>query len=223
MQSATRTLCVIALLIAGSNSAMAQTIRELEARQQAERAALDSLKTRLAAQDSHLQRARPESQEEMLEHIARDMAQVEEALRAVQNTYRELAQRIGSTEQRLRQAQDQLKTLERDMARRVRERYKLGHRGILAMLFSSRSLGDAAQRVRYLSRLADRDQRDLQALRAARKRVSLFYQIHSSQQRRQQILAQRERANEQVLKRWAADKAQILKQRGKRANGRSGE
>lgn len=219
MQNATRTICAIALLIAGSNSAMAQTTSELEARQQAERAAMDSLKARIATEDRYLQRARPASQEERLEHIEREMAQVEEALRGVQNTSRELAQQIGSTEQRLRRAQDQLKTLEREMARRVRERYKMEHRGILAMLFSARSFADAAQRVRYLSRLADRDQRDLQALQATRKRVSLFYTIHSAQQRRQQILVQRERANEQVLKRLATDKSQILKQRRNRRIG----
>ena len=219
MQNVARTICAIALLIAGSTSAMAQTASELEARQQAERAALDSLKTRLAAEDRHLQRARPASQEEMLEHIEREMAQVKEALRGVQSTSRELAQQIGSTEQRLRRAQGQLKTLEREMARRVRERYKMEHRGILAMLFSARSFADAAQRVRYLSRLADRDQRDLQALQTTRKRVSLFYAIHSAQQRRQQILVQRERANEQVLKRLATDKSQILKQRRNRQIG----
>ena len=219
MQNAARTICAIALLIAGATCAMAQTTSELEARQRAERAALDSLKTRIVAQDRHLQRARPASQAEMLEHIEREMAQVEEALRGVQGTSRELAQQITSTEQHLRQAQDQLKTLEREMARRVRERYKMEHRGILAMLFSARSFADAAQRVRYLSRLADRDQRDLQALQVARKRVSLFYAIHSSQQRRQQILVQRERANEQGLKRLAADKSQILKQRRDRRIG----
>ena len=219
MQNVARTICAIALLIAGSNSVMAQTTSELEARQQAERAALDSLKTRLAAEDRHLQRARPASQEEMLEHIEREMAQVKEALRGVQSTSRELAQQIGSTEQRLRRAQDQLKTVEREMARRVRERYKMEHRGILAMLLTARSFADAAQRVRYLSRLADRDQRDLQALQATRKRVSLFYAIHSSQQRRQQILVQRERANEQVLKRLTTDKSQILKQRRNRQIG----
>ena len=209
MQNTARTICVIALLIAGSNSAMAQTSRELEARQQAERAALDSLKARIAAEDRHLQRARPASQEEMQEQLERDRAQVEEALRVVQNTSRELSLRIENTEQHLRQAQDQLKTLEREMAQRMRERYKIEHRGILAMLFSARSLGDAAQRVRYLSQLADRDQRDFQTLQTARKRVSLFYAIHSSQQRRQQILVQRERANEQVLKRLSADRSGI--------------
>ena len=160
-----------------------------------------------------MQRARPASEEEMLARLERDMTQVEEALRVVQRTSRELAQQIGVTEQQLRQAQGQLKTREQNMARRVRERYKMEHRGILAVLFSARSFGNAAQRVRYLSQLADRDQRDFQALQVARKRVSLFYAIHSSQQRRQQILMQRELANEQGLKRWATDKSQILKQR----------
>ncbi len=203
----------MAFLIAVSVNAMAQTTPELEARLKAERAALDSLKARIAAEDRHLQRARPASEEEMLARLERDMTQVEEALRVVQSTSRELAQQIGITEQQLRQAQGQLKTREQNMARRVRERYKMEHRGILAVLFSARSFGNAAQRVRYLSQLADRDQRDFQALQAARKRVSLFYAIHSSQQRRQQILMQRELANEQGLKRWATDKSQILKQR----------
>ena len=204
----------MAFLIAVSVNAMAQTTPELEARLKAERAALDSLKARIAAEDRHLQRARPPaSEEEMLARLERDMTQVEEALRVVQSTSRELAQQIGITEQQLRQAQGQLKTREQNMAWRVRERYKMEHRGILAVLFSARSFGNAAQRVRYLSQLADRDQRDFQALQAARKRVSLFYAIHSSQQRRQQILMQRERANEQGLKRWATDKSQILKQR----------
>ena len=203
----------MAFLIAVSVNAMAQTTPELEARLKAERAALDSLKARIAAEDRHLQRARPASEEEMLARLERDMTQVEEALRVVQSTSRELAQQIGITERQLRQAQGQLKTREQNMARRVRERYKMEHRGILAVLFSARSFGNAAQRVRYLSQLADRDQRDFQALQAARKRVSLFYAIHSSQQRRQQILMQRELANEQGLKRWATDKSQILKQR----------
>ncbi len=164
---------------------MAQTVGELEARLKAERAALDSLKARIAAEEVLLQMSSEASAQNQQE---RDTAQIEDALRAVQHASQDLARELNRTEQQLRQVESQLKSLERDLARRAREKYKIGRRGILAVLFSARSFRNAAQRVRYLSRLGDRDQRDFRALQAARKRASLFHAIRHSQQERQRIL-----------------------------------
>ena len=108
---------------------------------------------------------------------------------------------IDRTEQQLRQAQSQLKNREQNIAQRAREIYKIGRQGTLSVLFSAKSLRNAAQRMLYLSRLKDQDQRDVQVLRAARKRVNILFTILSSQKRRQQILLQRKRQHEQILKR----------------------
>ncbi|MCE2436110.1 MAG: hypothetical protein J4F29_24830, partial [Candidatus Latescibacteria bacterium] len=88
-----------------------------------------------------------------------------------------------------------------NIAQRAREIYKIGRQGTLSVLFSAKSLRDAAQRMLYLSRLKDQDQRDVQVLRAARKRVNILFTILSSQKRRQQILLQRKRQHDQILKR----------------------
>ncbi|MCY3872216.1 MAG: hypothetical protein OXG87_21930 [Gemmatimonadetes bacterium] len=127
---------------------------------------------------------------------------------AAQSASQELTEEINSlvletynTEQQLRLAQSQLKNREQNIAQRAREIYKMGRQGILSVLFSAKSLRDAAQRMLYLSRIKDQDQRDVQTLQTARKRVSILYTIHSSQKRRQQILWQRKRQHEQILKR----------------------
>lgn len=176
---------IIVFLLALSPNVGAQTITVLEARLKAEQAAMDSIKVRdLNPQPSQEASAQPESENEK-----------------TQDTSLNLADEINSTEQQLRQAELQLKNREQNIAQRAREIYKIGRQGILSVLFSAKSLRDAAQRMLYLSRLKDQDQRDVQALRAAGKRVSILYTILSSQKRRQQILLQRKRQHERILKR----------------------
>lgn len=187
MQKPVYILCTIALLIALSSNARAQTITALEARLKAEQAAMDSLKVR----DLNPQEAPAQPESEKTQDTSLNIADEINSLSDV----------INRTEQQLRQAESQLKNREQNIAQRTREIYKIGRQGILSVLFSAKSLRDAAQRMLYLSRIKDQDQRDVQALQTASKRVSILYTILSSQKQRQQILLQRKRQHEQILKR----------------------
>ncbi len=196
MQKPAYILCMMAFLIALSptGKAVAQTVNELETQLKAEQAAMDSLNARRIA--AELQRPQPSS-----EAANQSKSGIKEALISAQNVSQNLADEINNTEQQLRQAESQLKNREQTIAQRAREIYKIGRQGILAVLFSAKSLRDVAQRMQYLSRLKDRDQQDVLALQAARKRVSILYTILSSQKQRQQILLQHKRKYEQILKR----------------------
>ena len=192
MQKLVYILCVIVFLLALSANGSAQTITVLEARLKAEQAAMDSLKARdlQKPQSSPEASDQPESEREEAQDISLNLAE----------EINSLSDAINNTEQQLRLAQSQLKDREQNIAQRAREIYKIGHQGILSVLFSAKSLRDAVQRMQYLSRLKDQDQRDVQTLQAARKRVSVLYTILSSQKRRQQILQQFKRQHEQMLK-----------------------
>ena len=186
MQKPVYMLYIIAFLIALSPDGSAQTITALEARLKAEQAAMDSLNLNpLPSQEAS---AQPESENEKTKDTSLNIA----------DEINSLSDEIDRTEQQLRQAQSQLKNREQNIAQRAREIYKIGRQGILSVLFSAKSLRDAAQRMLYLSRLKDQDQRDVQVLRSARKRVNILFTILSSQKRRQQILKRR---HEQILKR----------------------
>ena len=186
MQKPVYILYIMAFLIALSPDGSAQTITALEARLKAEQAAMDSLN--LNPRPSQEASAQP------------DEKTVDTSLN-IADEINSLNDEIDRTEQQLRQAQSQLKNREQDIAQRAREIYKIGRQGTLSVLFSAKSLRNAAQRMLYLSRLKDQDQRDVQVLRAARKRVNILFTILSSQKRRQQILLQRKRQHEQILKR----------------------
>ena len=189
MQKPVYILYILAFLMALSSNGSAQTITALEARLKAEQAAMDSLNLNpLPSQEAS---AQPESESEKTKDISLNIA----------DEINSLNDEIDRTEQQLRQAQSQLKNREQNIAQRAREIYKIGRQGILSVLFSAKSLRDAAQRMLYLSRLKDQDQRDVQVLQAARKRVNILFTILSSQKRRQQILLQRKRQHEQILKR----------------------
>ena len=190
MQKLVHILCVIVFLLALSANGSAQTITVLEARLKAEQAAMDSLKARDLQKPLAEASDQPESEREEAQDISLNLAE----------EINSLSDAINNTEQQLRQAQSQLKDREQNIAQRAREIYKIGHQGILSVLFSAKSLRDAVQRMQYLSRLKDQDQRDVQTLQAARKRVSVLYTILSSQKRRQQILQQFKRQHEQILK-----------------------
>ena len=192
MQKPVYILHIIAFLLALPPDGRAQTITALEARLKAEQAAMDSLKVRdLNPQSPQEASAQPESEREKTKDTSLNIA----------DEINSLNDEIDRTERQLRQAESLLKNREQNIAQRAREIYKIGRQGILSVLFSAKSLRDAAQRMLYLSRLQDQDQRDVQALQAARKRVNILFTIHSSQKERQQILLQRKRQHEQILKR----------------------
>ena len=194
MQKSVYILYMIALLIALSSNGRAQTIKVLEARLKAEQAAMDSLKARGLQKPQPLSETaanQPESESEKPQDTSLNLADEINSLNG----------EIDRTEQQLRQARLHLINREQNIAQRAREIYKIGRQGILSVLFSAKSLRDAAQRMLYLSRIRDQDQRDVQTLQVARKRVSILFTILSSQKRRQQILLQRKRQQEQVLKR----------------------
>ena len=191
MQKPAYILCIIAFLFALSPNGRAQTIKALEARLKAEQAAMDSLKARDLQKPEPLSETAANQSESENEKPQDTSLNLAEEINSLENE-------INRTEQLLRLAESQLKNREQNIAQRARETYKIGRQGILSVLFSAKSLRDAAQRMLYLSRLKDQDQRDVQALQAARKRVSIIYTILSSQKRRQQILKRR---HEQILKR----------------------
>ena len=186
MQKPAYILCIIAFLLALSPNGRAQTIKALEARLKAEQAAMDSLKARDLQKPQPLSETAANQSESENEKPQDTSLNLAEEINSLENE-------INRNEQLLRLAQSQLKNREQNIAQRARETYKIGRQGILSVLFSAKSLRDAAQRMLYLSRLKDQDQRDVQALQAARKRVSIIYTILSSQKRRQQILWQRKR------------------------------
>ena len=183
-------LCMIAFLLALPPDGRAQTIKDLEERLKTEQAAMDSLKAR----DLQTPQASSEVSAQPDEKTQDTSPNLTEEIDSLENE-------INRTEQQLRLAESQLKNREQNIAQRTREIYKIGRQGTLSVLFSAKSLRDAAQRLLYFSRIKDQDQRDVQALQAARKRVSILYTIHSSQKRRQQILLQRKRQHDQILKR----------------------
>jgi len=208
-------LRVIAFLIvlALNVSVHAQTASELKQQLEAEQAALDSLKVRMGAEEARLQKTRQLQQSETssLNQVERNIFQVKGELRTVQRKSRDLSTRLNRTEQNLRRAESRLNDREVGMAERAREIYKVGRRGTLEVLFSATSFGDAARRVRYLSRVADQDRRDFRALQTARKRVSDLYSVQSAQHRQQQTLLQGKLKKEQNLQRLASDKSRVLK------------
>ena len=104
-----------------------------------------------------------------------------------------------------------MKKRESGMAQRARQMYTLGRRGTLEILFSSESFADAVKRIRYLTRVAEQDQRDYRALLNERKRVSNLYAIQSVQYRQQQSLLQGKLKNENRLRSIASDKTRTLK------------
>ena len=210
----TKWLCLFVSLFFYSQEIYAQTPSELEVQLKAEQAALDSLKTRMAEEETRLQKTRllQKSEASALSEIERDIYQAKNTLRTAQRHSKDLTNKLNRTEQQLRRAESQLKNRQTGMANRAREMYKVGRRGVLEVLFSSTSFGDAARRVRYLSRVANQDRRDFKALQAERKRVSGIYSVHSTQLRKQQVLLRGGLKNEQILKRRASDKSRVVKQ-----------
>ncbi len=193
MKKTTYIWYIIALFSALSSNGRAQTITALEARLKAEQAAMDSLRARdLNAPFSS--EASAQNQPESVDEKTRDTSlNLAEEINSLEDE-------ISRTEQQFRLTQSQLKNSEQNIAQRARERYKIGRQGILSVLFSAKSLRNAAQRLLYLSRIKDQDQRDVQTLQAARKRVSILFNILSSQKQRHQILQQRKRQHEQISK-----------------------
>jgi murein hydrolase activator len=203
--------CFVFLMICGN--VRAQTAGELETQLQVEKAALDSLKVRLESEEKQLQRNRQkqETEAQALTQLERNIFQVKTELRTVQRKERDLARRRGNTQQSLSRSEDRLKKRESGMAQRARQMYTLGRRGTLEILFSSESFADAVKRIRYLTRVAEQDQRDYRALLNERKRVSNLYAIQSVQYRQQQSLLQGKLKNENRLRSIASDKTRTLK------------
>ena len=143
MQKPVYILYIMAFLIALSPNGSAQTITALEARLKAEQAAMDSLNLNpLPSQEAS---AQPESESEKTKDSSLNLAE----------EINSLGDKINRTEQQLRLAESQLKNREQNIAQRAREIYKIGRQGVLAVLFSAKSLRDAAQRMLYFSRIKD--------------------------------------------------------------------
>lgn len=213
MYHASWLVCLIVLLVCPVQ-AEAQTASDLERQLEAEKAALDSLKTRLLAEETRLKQTRQKQQTEAAElnEVERNIFQLKSEVRAVQNHERTLAQRLGNTNRQLQQAVSRVQTRETDMAVRLRDMYKQGRRGSLDALVSSASFSDAVKRVRYLSRVADQDRRDYDALKAAQKRLSDLQALERTQYQQQQALLQSKRQKDRSLQDLAAEKERTLKQ-----------
>ena len=206
-------VCLIALLICPVQ-AQAQTAGDLERQLEAEKAALDSLKARLSVEETQLKQTRQRQQTEAAElsDVERDMFQIQSELRTVQSHERDLARRLGNTNRQLQQAEARMQTREAGMSVRLRDMYKQGRQGSLDVLFSSASFSDAMKRVRYLSRVADQDRRDYDALKAARKRLGDLQALERTQYQQQQALLQSKVQKDRSLQYLAAEKERTLKQ-----------
>lgn len=207
-------LGLIAFLIAWMTTVeiQAQTAAELNAKLKTEQAALDSLEARLTAEEARLKQTqrKTRSETEALIALERNIFQIKNELRVIQRQERDLAQRLNNTEKQLRTAEERATIWEKEMAQRFRNMYKLGRRGMLALMFSSSSFSDARRRARYLARVAEQDQHDFRTLQTERKQVTDLYLVQNAQHQQQQALFQGKLKKEHSLNRLASDKTQTL-------------
>lgn len=96
------------------------------------------------------------------------------------------------------------------MAQRLREMYKRGRRGDLQILFASESFPQAVKRLRYLSRIAQQDKKDYEAIKSDRRRVKRVAKLQKTQYDHQRTLLKAKRTSQDRLKRRAEDREQEL-------------
>ncbi len=178
-----------------------------------EQAALDSLKAKLGADQRRLKVTETEERtvSEDLGRLERDIVQIRGELRNLKRRERELAGRVGTAKGKLERLEGWLKVRQEGLGQRLRELYKMGRRGRLQVLFSAVSFADVLKRLRYLSRIAQQDQRDYRAIRADRERVGKALALQRTQYRHQRTLLKAKQEIKRALEVRVADRARQLK------------
>lgn len=98
--------------------------------------------------------------------------------------------KLGSVRSELADTREEVRTLETQVAQRAVYLYKRGHRQALGFLVAAEDPGDYVRRRLYVQRIHDRDRRNLEALRSARRRQE------SSEQELERTLADLRTARE---------------------------
>lgn len=201
-------MALVALLLTGPLCAEDDLDRALKA----EQAGMDSLKAKVAADRERLKRTQVAQQTaaESLDRLEREIARIRAEHRDLQRRERELAGRVGNTRQKMGQVGEQLELQQAGMARRLREMYKQGRRGALQVLFSSATFTDALRRLRYLSRVAEQDRREYNAIRASRRRIGEIFSLQRVQHARQRSLLAAKQEAEGALKARVAERGREL-------------
>jgi len=185
---------------------------DLEQALEAERVALDSLKTRLLQDQEQLERteSRKQTVARDLERKEQDISQTRRELREIKRHGNELSGRLGNTRQELEKVESRLKDRESGMAHRLREMYKRGRRNTLQILFGAESFPHAVKRLRYLARIAEQDRKDYNAIASDRHSVAGVLRLQKTQFDHQRTLLKAKRTSQDRLKRSAEDRAREL-------------
>ena len=187
---------------------------DLEQALEVERAALDSLKAKLIRDQEALQQTESRQQfvAKDLERKERDISQIKGELREIERRGRELSGRLGGTRQELKKVESRLQAREAGMAHRLREMYKRGRRGDLQILFGSESFPQALKRLRYLSRIAEQDRTDYNAIKSDRRRIKNVARLQETQYDHQRTLLKAKQTSEDRLKRRAEQRVKELQE-----------
>ncbi len=104
---------------------------------------------------------------EELDRIERELRQKERELKGLQVQLRASTERLQAVQREIALTQTQLNQIKNLFRRRVRAIYKQGDHGYVRALLSSEDLSGAGRRIRYLSAIANQDQRMVAAYTGA--------------------------------------------------------
>ena len=165
-------LAVVCLLGPASTLA-AERQREPAPRLRDKRKELNHLKQELDRERKQAKNVAQKEQSlfEELDRINRQLQEKGRELKGLQARLRINTERLRTTQGEIRQTQIHLDQIKGLFRRRVRAIYKQGRHGYVQALLSSEDLSGAGRRVRYLSAIANQDQRMAAAYTAALERL----------------------------------------------------
>ena len=142
----------LALALAGSQPADAQSISELQSRVDGAQAKAEALQSRIASQNAELEASRGDAVA-----AARREAELNATLAQGQQREAELQVRVDRAEAALKRARADLRSSTRTLSNRLVDIYKHGEADEIELLLSSEGYDDLATRAEYLQRIQDAD------------------------------------------------------------------
>lgn len=208
---AIRGLILLGVLLVGLSSTTAQL--DLKKRLELEKAALDSLETKIQADRKALKKTTTEKKSvaDQIGSIEQRIIRTQTELKQLRVREDKLSQRLDQTSVELKRSESSLDSREHGVAERLRETYKQSRRNPLALLLSSGSFSDGVRRLRYLEKAAMQDQVELRALRAGRVRLHETFQLRRAQFAHQASILKAKQTLQRDLKRGATEKEDQLK------------
>lgn len=208
---AIRGLILFGVLLVGLSSTTAQS--NLKKRLEREKAALDSLETKIKADRKALKKTTTEKKSVAVQigSIEQRIVRAQTELKQLHAREENLSQRLDRTSAELKRAESSLDSREHGVAERLRETYKQSRRNPLALLLSSGSFSEGVRRFRYLEKAAMQDQVELRALRAGRVRLHETLQLRRAQFAHQASIMKAKQTLQRDLKRDATEKEDQLK------------